>query len=64
MNACACIGPIGDCPCVRQARGEKIEITETYIAPDLFALLSDEDKKTINDIKHKAFGLYLTNRGK
>lgn len=59
MNACACIGPVGDCPCIRQSRGEKVEITETFIAPDLFALLSDEDKLTINSIKQKAFWLYM-----
>lgn len=62
MSACACIGPVGNCPCVRQARGEKLPITETYISPDLFALLSDEDKQTINDLKHKALGLYLAKK--
>lgn len=62
MNVCACIGPIGDCPCIRKERGEKIEITETYISPSLFALLSDEDKATINSLKLKALGLHLQNR--
>lgn len=59
MSACACIGPAGDCPCLRQARGEKVEIKETYISPELFALLSDEDKQTINALKMKALDLYL-----
>lgn len=59
MNMCACIGPAGDCPCVRLARGQKVEITETTIAPELFALLPDEDKRTINDLKVKALGLYM-----
>ncbi len=60
MSACACIGPLGNCPCIRQARGEKNEITETYIAPSLFALLPDEDKETINRLKLKALSLMLS----
>lgn len=59
MSVCACMGPAGNCPCIRRQRGEKIEITETYIAPTLFALLSDEDKMTINNLKWKALGLSL-----
>ena len=59
MNPCACIGPVGDCPCVRMARGEKVGITEVYIAPTLFALLSDEDKTTINNLKGKALSLWM-----
>lgn len=64
ITACACMGPPGNCPCIRQARGEKLEITETYIAPDLFALLPDEDKQTINELKQKALGLFLTSKKK
>lgn len=59
-GACACIGPVGDCPCIRLARGEKLKITETYIAPDIFDMLSDEDKETINTIKQKAFFAWFT----
>lgn len=63
MSACACMGPTPTtCPCARMARGESVPITETYIAPELFALLSDEDKETINRLKHKAFGLYLSRK--
>lgn len=59
MTACACIGPLGDCPCIRMARGEPVKITETFISPELFDVLPDEDKKTINDLKQKALGLFL-----
>lgn len=59
MSACACMGPPGNCPCIRQARGEKLPITEIYIAPDLFELLPDSDKETINNLKMKALGLRL-----
>jgi len=64
MITCACTGPAGDCPCIRQARGEKIEITEAFIAPELFALLPDEDKLTINKLKQKAFGLWFARAAK
>jgi len=59
MSACACIGPIGNCPCIRMQRGEKIEITEIQIGAALFALLSDEEKDTINKLKLKALALYM-----
>lgn len=64
IDACACIGPLNDCPCLRRQRGQKVEITETSISRELFALLPDEDKKTINDLKHKALGLFLSERRK
>ena len=51
MNACACIGPAGDCPCVRQMRGERIEIKETYVSPEAWDYLTDEEKTTINELK-------------
>lgn len=63
MSACACMGPAGDCYCIRKARGQKIDIKETYISPELFALLSDEDKNTINELKHKALSLFLFPKG-
>jgi hypothetical protein len=53
------MGPAGDCPCIRQSRGQKVPITETFISPDLFALLPEEDQRTINDLKHKALALYI-----
>jgi len=59
MSACACMGPAGDCPCIRQSKGLPVPITETFISPQLFALLSDEDKRTINELKLKALGLYM-----
>lgn len=55
MTACACIGPAGDCPCIRAEKGLPLKITETYISPDVWDHLSDEDKKTINELKSKAF---------
>ena len=60
MSACACIGPIGDCPCIRKEKGLYVPITEVYISPKLFELLPDEDKQTINELKHKALGLLLS----
>jgi len=62
MTPCACLGPVGDCPCIRKERGQKIEITETYISPDLFALLSDEEKNTINRLKGKALSLWMNRK--
>ena len=62
MTACACLGPPGNCPCIRAGRGEKLPINEIFIAPSLFALLPEEDQNTINDLKLKALGLLLTKR--
>lgn len=56
------MGPVGDCPCIRKSRGEKVEITETQISSELFSLLSDEDKETINNLKNKALGLWIRNK--
>lgn len=58
-SACACIGPVGDCPCIRRSKGLPVPITETFIAPELFDCLSDEDKNAINELKQKAFGLWF-----
>lgn len=58
MSPCACIGPVGDCPCIRTEKGLPVKITETYIAPEVFDCLSDDDKQTINDLKLKAFFSY------
>lgn len=59
LSACACLGPLGDCPCLRKQRGQKLDITETYVSPEIFNLLSDEDKTTINELKQKAFFAYM-----
>jgi hypothetical protein len=61
MSVCACMGPPGNCPCIRQARGEKIPVTEIFISPDLFDLLPENDKQTINELKMKALALRLFN---
>lgn len=62
ISACACIGPAGECPCIRKQKGLPIEITEAHISKEIFSLLPDEDKNTINQLKHKAFGLYIKNK--
>lgn len=62
ISACACIGPAGDCPCIRKAKGLPIKITETKISDELFQLLSDEDKNTINSLKHKALALWMNRK--
>jgi hypothetical protein len=54
------MGPAGDCPCNRKAKGLPVPITETYISPELFALLPEEDQRTINELKLKALGLSLS----
>jgi len=62
MNACACMGKIGNdpyCPCEMNRKGLKVSITESWISPELFDLLSDEDKNTINDLKFKAVTMAL-----
>ena len=62
LSACACIGPAGDCPCIRRAKGLPVPITETQISPELFALLPDGDKETINRLKVKALGLFMNKK--
>lgn len=64
MNACACMGPVGDCYCIRKQKGLPIKITETFISHDIFDLLSDEDKRTINNLKSKAFFTYMSQNAK
>lgn len=58
INACACIGPVGDCPCIRKMNNLPVNITETFISPEVFDCLSDEDKQTINHLKLTAFFKY------
>jgi hypothetical protein len=45
------MGPAGDCPCLRQTRGQPVPITETYVSPAAWNFLTDEEKTTINDLK-------------
>jgi hypothetical protein len=59
MSACACMGPIGNCPCLKAQRGEKVQATEIYISQDLFSLLSEEEREMINRLKVKALALSL-----
>lgn len=61
-HACACIGNIGNdpyCPCLMEQYGLKTTITESYISPEVFQVLSDADKTTINDLKCKAVIMYI-----
>lgn len=57
MRVCACMGAIGSdpyCPCEMERRGLKVSITESYISPEVWQSMSDEDKQTINSLKAKA----------
>ncbi len=61
-NVCACMGVIGNdpyCPCEMKRKGLKVTITETYISPDVWNFMSDEDKETINNLKTKAAFAYM-----
>lgn len=60
MNVCACVGPAGDCPCVRREKGLAVDIPETKISDDLWNLLTDEEKQTVNEIKMRALGRFLS----
>lgn len=51
MSACACMGPAGDCPCIRKSKGLPVPIKETYAFPGYWDYLTDDEKKTINDLK-------------
>lgn len=64
MPACACLGPPGNCPCLRVSRGQPVPITETFLSPELFSLyLTDEEKTVINDLKLKALQRFLFPNG-
>mgnify|MGYP000996395160 CR=1 FL=1 len=60
VDACACIGPAGDCPCIRRANGLPVDIPETHIHESLWKLLTDEEKTTVNEIKQRALERYLS----
>lgn len=58
-NACACMGPVGDCPCIRRQKSLPVDIPETHISETLWNLLTDEEKNTVNEIKRRALGRYF-----
>lgn len=60
IMACACIGPAGDCPCVRRQKGLSVGIPETHISESLWKLLTDDEKNTVNEIKRRALGRYFS----
>lgn len=62
ISACACIGPVGDCPCDRERKGLPQIIHESFVSKEVFACLPDEDKRTINNLKFKAVSMYLVKR--
>lgn len=51
MSACACIGPLGDCPCIRLGKGVAPEIYEVYTDGAVWEHLTLEEKQTINEMK-------------
>lgn len=60
MNtACACVGPIGNCPCIRKNNGETLRVDEIQISKEVFDYLSDDEKRKINDLKQIAINRYL-----
>ena len=62
MGACACIGPVGNCPCIREARGEKLPPSSCYIAGDVLACLTPEELKQFEDLKMTALSRYICNK--
>ena len=64
INLCACTGASEDdpyCLCEMEKRGLKQTISETWISREVWNLLSDEDKNTINSLKTKALSIYFDN---
>lgn len=51
MSACACIGPRGDCPCIRLGKGVAPKIYEVYTDDAVWEHLTLEEKQTINEMK-------------
>lgn len=51
MSACACMGPPGDCPCLRRSRGQPVKVNEVYVAPEAWDFLTAEEQATINELK-------------
>lgn len=58
------MGPPGDCPCIRQSRGQKVYVSETSIAKELWDHLTDEEKTTINGLKQEAFFRWFVAKNK
>lgn len=54
MSACACMGPVGDCQCIRRSKGLHVPITEAYVPQEWWDYLSDDEKETINELKLRA----------
>ena len=59
IGPCACIGPIGDCPCIRKSKGLKVDIVRSHISDEVWNCLSDEDKNLMNKLCSKAFWSYF-----
>ena len=53
------MGPPGDCPCIRRSKGLPVPISETYVAPEVWNFLTEEEQKTINDLKLRAAMRYI-----
>lgn len=51
MTSCACIGPLGDCPCIRLGKGLSPKIHEVYADAAVWEHLTIEEKQTINEMK-------------
>ena len=58
-GVCACVGPAGDCPCLRKNRGpsahEIKHIPVTFISEDLLSFLSEQDNKAFKELTQKLF---------
>lgn len=54
MSACACMGPIGNCPCVRRQRGEVLPPDDVFISGKALATLTYEELRQFEDLKMKA----------
>ena len=58
------MGPVGDCPCIRRAKGLPVPIVETYVSPDVWASMTEEEQTTINEIKLRAAMRFIFNKDK
>lgn len=61
-DACSCTGPVGDCPCLRRQKGLPVVVQEVMISPALWELLTEDEQRTINEIKYRAMGRYLARK--
>ena len=53
------MGPPGDCPCIRRSKGLPVPIAETYVAPEVWDFLTEEEQKTINELKLRPAMRYI-----